>query len=350
MMKKIYTLALSLFVVASSFAQMTITHERNALRAGDVRNLKQIEYQAPGQGGINQVWDFSQSKELKDMTISQMENRAIEAITANNNLNLVCDEGGRKNTLFEITRSQKRYWGLENANVKIRFNEPIVDLKFPFSYAEKIGGIMDGTYTEINSGRVNSIKGTYTTHADAWGKLMLPDGNVYEDVLRIRVEKTYVQPFQINGRDEEYKISSIRYQYFAKGVRYPVLIILETEIKSDCNCACNSRTREAYYEPPVYFTNEAISENEEAIENFEYSVAPNPFENDLRISFSLSKNAKMEISLVDMRGKVVKKIINQRLEKGDYIYNVNTSDVIAGNYVLQVKVGKNVYSNKLIKK
>ena len=35
MMKKVYTLALSLFAIASSFAQTTITYECNALRAGD---------------------------------------------------------------------------------------------------------------------------------------------------------------------------------------------------------------------------------------------------------------------------------------------------------------------------
>ena len=347
-MKKIYTLALSLFAVASSFAQTTITYECNALRGGDVRNLKQIEYQDPGQGGVNQVWDFSGSKELKDMTISQAENRAV---TANNNLNLVCDEGGVKNTFFEISRTQKRYWGLENASVKIKFNEPIIDLKFPFGYAEKMEGIMDGTYE--SGDKVNPIKGTYTTQADAWGTLILPDGNTYENVLRVKVEKVYTQPFQsANGREEEYKINSIRYQYFAKGVRYPVLIILETEIKTDCNCACGGKTKEAYFETPAYFfVNDIISDKgESVIGNFEYSVAPNPFENDLRISFSLNKNAKVEISLVDMNGKIVKKVINEKIEKGDYIYNVNTSGIVAGSYVLQLKVDKDLYTNKLIKR
>jgi hypothetical protein len=349
MMKKVYTLALSLFAIASSFAQTTITYECNALRGGDVRNLKQVEYQDPGKGGANQVWDFSQSKELKDMVISQAENRAI---TSNNNLNLICDEGGVKNTIFEISKTQKRYWGLENASVKINFNEPIIDLKYPFSYAEKVEGIMDGTYTE-NSGKVNPIKGTYTTQADAWGTLILPDGNTYQNVLRVKVEKIYVQAFQNNGMDEEYKVSSIRYQYFAKGIRYPVLIILETEILSDCKCTCSGKTKEAFFESPAYFVSDLISdkgEDDGVIENFEYNVAPNPFGNDLRIAFSLSKNAKMDITLVDMNGKLVKKVINEKLEKGDYVYDVNTASVIAGNYVLQVKVGKNVYSNKLIKK
>jgi len=351
-MKKVYTLALSLFAAATLFAQTSVTYECNALRAGDVRNLKQIEYQDPGKGGANQVWDFSQSKEIKEMVIRQTENRTI---TSNNNLNLVCDEGGVKNTIFEISKTKKMYWGLENAAVKIKFNEPIVDLKFPFNYGEKVEGIMDGIYAE-NNGKVNPIKGTYTTQADAWGTVILPDGNVYQNVLRVKVEKTYVQTFQsASGTDEEYQISSIRYQYFVKGVRYPVLIILETDIKTDCKCSCSSKTKEAFYETPAFLFGDSgkdiISDNGETIiENFEYNVSPNPFENDLRVAFSLSKNAKVEINLADMSGKTVKQIINGKIEKGDYVYNVNTSGIIAGSYVIQLKVNKNTYSNKLVKK
>ncbi|MDR1729239.1 MAG: T9SS type A sorting domain-containing protein [Prevotellaceae bacterium] len=352
-MKKIYTLALSLFAAANIFAQ-SVTYDCNALRAGDVRNLKQMEYQDPGKGGTGLIWDFSQSKELKEgMTLRQAENRAV---TNNKNLNLICDEGGVKNTLFEISKTQKMYWGLENSSVKIRFNEPIVDLKFPFYYGEKVEGIMDGVYSYLNSGKEESIKGTYTTQADATGTLLLPDGNVYKNVLRVKVEKKYNQTFQnIGGSNEEYQISSIRYQYFAEGVRYPVLIVLETEIKTDCKCACSNKTKEAYYETPALQFGESgkeiISEKGNTlIENFEYSVSPNPFENDLRIALSLRKNAKVEIDLVDMSGKTVKQIVSGKLEKSDYVYNASASDIAAGNYIIRLKIDKEVYSNKLVKK
>jgi len=350
-MKKVCTLALSLFAAATLFAQTAITYDCNALRAGDVRNLKQIDYQAPGAGGTGLVWDFSQSKELKSMTISQAQNRAV---TSNNNLNLICDEGGVKNTIFEISKTQKRYWGLENASVKINFNEPIVDLKFPFYYGEKIEGIMDGTYTDILNNKVNPIKGTYTTQADALGTVKLPDGSVFDNVLRVRVEKKYTQTFQsMNGTDEEYQIISIRYQYFAKGVRYPILIILETEVKTDCKCSCSNKTKEAYCQAPLLedLSKEVIGDKGNAILNdFQYSVSPNPFKDDLRVAFSLSQNAKIEIELVEMSGKVVKRILNENIKKGDHVYNVNAADVIEGNYIITLKVDGEIYSNKLVKK
>lgn len=347
-MKKLYILALSLFVAAGSFAQNYLTYDCNALRAGDIRNLKQIDYQEQGEGGTKKIWDYSQAKEIKDMVLSQAENRSI---TSNRNLNLICDEGGVKNTYFEISNSQKMYWGLENENVKIQFNEPIVDLKFPFLYLESVSGIMDGTYTDLKRNETNSIKGTYTTQADAWGTLALPDGNVYEGVLRIKVEKNYTQTFKNGDQDAEYQVRTVRYQYFAKGVRYPVLIVLESDVKTDCNCACGYKTKEAYYETPAIQFNEDKENNIElSIGNFEYSVTPNPFESDLHISFVLENEAKIDMDIIDMNGKIVKKIVNKNLEEGKYTYDVNTTDVIEGNYVLRLRVNKELYITKLIKK
>jgi hypothetical protein len=339
------------FFTAGVFAQTTLTYKANALRPGDVRNLKKIEYQDPGDAGSNKTWDFSKSKELGDMLLSLAENRTI---TKNNNLFLVCNEGDAKNTNFEISKSKKMYWGLENARIKIEFNQPIVDLKFPFSYEEKIGGIMDGTYTEYN--KSNPISGSYTTKADAWGTLILPDGNIYQNTLRIKVEKIYTQVFQdINGNDQEYKIHTVRYQYFAKGVRYPVLIVLESDVKTDCGCACSHKSREAYYETPSSLFgaegDDILSKNGDMLmEKFEYVASPNPFDNNLNVSFSLKKNAKVEINLIDINGKIVQPVVNEKLENGDYSFDTNTTNIIDGQYVLQVKINKQIYSTKLIKK
>jgi len=354
-MKRMYTtFALSLFAVAGTFAQITISYETNVLRPGDVRNLKKIEYQEQGVGGANKVWDFSQSKELGDMVIRQGDNTEM---AINNKVNLVCDEGGIKNSHFEITKSKKINWGLENSVTKIKLDKPVVDLKFPFSYSEKINGMMEGVYEE--NGKTSPMQGNYTTEADAWGTLLLPDGNVYNHVLRIRLEKNYTQKYQTsNAEPIEYQINTVRYQYFAKGVRYPVLIVCESTVNKtgDSNCVRGSKWGEAYYETPAVVFGDSGKDikNKKGvslIENFEYSVTPNPFEAVLYTSFSLKKNAKVEINLFDMtKGSIVKQIVNEKMVKGDYTFDTNTSDLITGQYILQVIVDKEVYSTKLVKK
>ena len=98
-----------MFFAVATFAQTRITYENNALRLGDSRSLKKIEYQDPGQGGANQIWDFSNAKEIKTMAINQSEDLSKPK---SKNLFLSCDEGGNKNTFFEISKTKKMYLGL----------------------------------------------------------------------------------------------------------------------------------------------------------------------------------------------------------------------------------------------
>ena len=348
-MKKLSLFTVSLLVAAASFGQTTISHNVNALRAGDVRQLKQVEYLPQGNSGANQIWDFSNSKEIRSFYINQAEK---EVVSNSKNLQLACDENGEKSSLFEISATQKMQWGLETSHVKIAFNAPVVDLKFPFSYGEKIEGVMDGSYTE--NGISNPINGAYITQADAWGTLIAPDGNVYKNVLRVKIEKIYTQKFysSISNSDEEYQIKSIRYQYFEKGVRYPIVTVLENDIKTDCNCACSSKSNEMYYEAPsVVFEEEIIPPKSSKLTSFEYSVAPNPFKNDLQIWFYLEDDAQVDMKILDVNGKTVKNIVNNKaLNAGAQSFEEDMSFTISGQYILRLVVNGEVYATKLIKR
>lgn len=345
-MKKIFTLAGALFLAAGCFAQTTLTYKNNGLLVGDYRGLKKMEYQASTPAGPNQVWDYSKAKEVNsEMYIHQNENLAAKT---NNNLFLSCDEGGSKNTFFEISKTQKMYWGLESKGTKITFEQPVVDLKFPFSYGETITGPMVGTYSV--AGQEYSMDGTYITSADAWGTLIMPDGNVYENTLRIKVDKNYEQ---IMGATK-YQIHSVRYQYFAEGVRYPVLIVLESEVTSDCNCACgNSKSTDAYFATPDFRNLEPKNAPKEnlAIKNFSYEVSPNPFENQLNVSFKLENDANVSINLIDNAGKVAASVTEGLLNEGDFNFTTNTENLPAGQYTMSVIVnGQKAITSKVIKK
>lgn len=345
-MRKIFTLVGAFLIATGCFAQTTLTYNNNGLLVGDHRGLKKMEYQASTPAGPNQIWDYSKVKEMNtEMYIHQTENLTGKT---NNNTFLSCDEGGTKNTFFELSKTQKIYWGLESKGTTISFEQPVVDLKFPFSYGEAITGPMVGTYAV--AGQEYPIDGTYITSADAWGTLMLPDGNVYENALRIKVEKNYEQMMGAT----KYQIRTVRYQYFAEGVRYPVLIVLESEISSDCNCSCgNSKSTDAYFATPDFKNLEKNIKSQEslAIKNFSYEVSPNPFENELNVSFKLENAAAISINLIDNAGKAVVAVTNGQLEEGDYNFTKNTENLPAGQYTMSVVVnGKKAISTKVIKK
>lgn len=346
-MRKLVTLTTALALTTACFAQYSLSFEANGLRKGDYRNMKQIEYVEQSQSGANQVWDFSKAKVLKDFYISQEEDLAN---IAKEGYRLSCDEGGEKNTLFEITPREKRYFGMETPNSTLSLDEPIVDLLFPFSYQDAKTGSYSGV--SQSGDNENFLDGSYITKADAWGTVIMPDGSVYKNVLRVKVVKDYKESF---GKSE-YQINSVRYQYFAEGARYPIIITCEvdyTPLASACKCS-NSKYTSMFMEKPATYKNDAISipeakKSQVAISSFNYLVSPNPFVNTLNVAFNLSKNSKVVIDLVDLNGKTIKKLFSDKLEAGQYSYDFELSSVTPGSYALSLKVDGKVYTNKLLK-
>lgn len=348
-MKKIFTAALLLLSASSLMAQNKITYRVNGLNAGDVRAMKQIEYLPQGNGGANQYWNFSGAKEIKGMTIAQAENVATPIgnidLSSRNTL-LAVDEGGEKTTYFEITNTEKRYWGLSNGGVKIEFAQPIVDMKFPMAYRDVITGSMNGSY--ITGSTVEPITGTYTSEADAWGTLELPDGNVYNNVLRVKLVKNYQQ----QAGSLTYTIQTTRYQYYAEGVRYPVLIVLENHVASDCNCTCgNYTTEQAYYLPGAQAESKQLLNGKSVADNnVHINVFPNPFHDFLNASVRINNAAEANIDVVDAAGRKIKDFGTYNLVEGENALNLETADLVPGNYFIRVVVDGVNYAKGVLKK
>lgn len=348
-MKKIFTAAFLLLTASFVFAQNKITYRVNGLNVGDVRAMKQIEYQPQGNGGANQYWNFSTAKELNAMTISQAENVATQMgnidLSSRNTL-LAVDEGGEKTTYFEITNTEKRYWGLSNGGVKIEFEQPIVDMKFPMAYKDVISGSMNGSY--ITGTTVEPITGSYTSEADAWGTLELPDGNIYNNVLRVKLVKNYQQ----QAGSLTYTIQTTRYQYYAEGVRYPVLIVLENHVSSDCNCSCgNYTTEQAYYLPGAQAeTRQLLNGNSVADNNVKINVFPNPFHDNLNAAVSIGRAVEANVDIVDAAGRKIKDFGSYNLVEGENSLNLETGDLVPGNYFLRVAVDGVNYAKGVFKK
>lgn len=351
-MKKLYITACLAFAAASIFAQTTITYKQNGLNIGDARPMKEIEHLDQGNGGAYQNWDFSGAKEKNSMTITQNENVATSIggldLTSRNTL-LACDEGGEKTTYFEITPTEKKYYGLTNGTVTIAFNQPIVDLKFPFSYGESVSGAMDGTYTDIASS--SAITGTYVTKADAYGTLSLPDGSKYNNVLRVKVEKNYEQ----ESGNTTYTINTVRYQYFAEGQRYPVLIVIENKIDSDCHCSCGHyTTNSAYYLPASNnVKSESVINNGSAlasVNKVKLSVYPNPFKEEVNATVKIDAASEADVEIIDASGRKIKDFGKYNLVEGSNEISLESADIVPGHYFLRVTVDGVNYAKSIIKK
>ncbi len=347
MNKKITSTLLILATSLSLSAQVVLTKSSHGMQIGDALILKTIsDTISAGEGGANQTWDFSGVKYGDDFLIDYNEN--TDPDMGMSGYALACSENGERTSFCQITDNSKLYYGLKTSDVTIKFDEPLKELAFPFSYESEISTEMTGTYID-ESGYANPITGTSTVKADGYGTIILPNGVKLENVLRVAILRDYKH--ETHG--SPYHIVVKQYAFYSENSRYAVLQIKDATMK--CNCGCNGKDYKAYFNPNV----SALSKNSSQSESgnissdqkvLTYNVYPNPFKEDISIEYKLYKDAKVKISVLDLNGKEVKVLQNKKQEEGSYFITDKIAGKGAQHMILQFKVGDKVYNEKLIKK
>ncbi len=321
-----------------SQAQTVLTRINNGLKIGEIISLKKVDTISPGAAGPKQVWDFSSAEILEDFDINLEVDGSKRASSFSTYL--ASKEGEDRVSYLQSTPSQRLYYGLRTDKAEIKFQQPLVELTYPFAYGDEISGQMNGTYTDDAFTTV-PITGNYHIKADAWGTLVLPDGVRLVNVLRVTSIREYDHEFS----GSNYHFTVKRYAFYAPNQRYAVLQI--KDVIYDCiNCACDGTQYSALFNSQLRSTDEPLS----TATRFKYTVYPNPFERDLKIDYSVEKDTRIKINLVDMMGREVKRILNKQHDAGEYKINVDMSRFHASNFILRMQVDDILYTEKLIKK
>lgn len=102
-----------------------------------------------------------------------------------------------------------------------------------------------------------------------------------------------------------------------------------------------------FYLANILLKNEKISE----INNQEgFTLMPNPFVRDLAILFNIIDSQSVDFQIVDISGKVVWESLQIACSPGINLLELdNVAGLAQGNYVVVMRVGDRVYSEKLIK-
>ena len=110
-------------------------------------------------------------------------------------------------------------------------------------------------------------------------------------------------------------------------------------------------TGTCYKNPPLTANattaNVGITEN--ASNTFNIKVFPNPFTNKTTIEYTLTETQNVELSVVDITGKELIKLKNEKQNKGKQIVDIDASKISNGIYFYKLKVGDKQQVGKLIK-
>ncbi len=328
-------------------AQTTLTHQNHAIKIGDEHHFIITKNENPGPGGADQYWDFSNLEYKKDL-VSQMLppsdfNRSGEIPEANT----VIKEFNNK-FLFKVKGDIIEQYGVITCgdNV-IKYDDPFVKMTFPFSYGDKTEGDFSGVVKNGDNTRV--INGFYSLEADAYGTIVLPDDIEVDNVLRLKTVKRRTYG---NCGD----VTTTTYRWYTDYVRYPLLSIIQQESNN------NKRIiRTAYYAELEEALEEAKKKEKKqkrakelsltaSKEGVTMSVYPNPYENEVNISYKLADESKVILKIIDNTGKLV---YNKNLglqDAGNNIVTLNTDEegMAAGIYYLKLIVNNTVLTEKII--
>jgi hypothetical protein len=342
---------------------------------------QQVEYVAPGGSGGNKTWDFSKLRTINDeytltYELPPLEGDSVYIVGAKRyEKNKVSDNelivGTEHNTMYyyHLINDSLLQTGHENPSVKLEYTCPMILMHFPLNYGQTTSSAYksEGLY----SGTVGiRTQGTMTTTADAYGKIILPDGDTLSPVLRIKTTQTI---FDIPDKDsyttEETDNAGKQLEtcrWYSKGYRYPVF---ETVININLSDSTEIFSTAFFFPPQDHLYLDTDPENQALLDKLweeterdtvgkevktvtledimVCKLYPNPVESQLNIEYELKEDAKVSFELYSIEGLPVKKITAKSKTAGNYYENIDCSGLYPKNYVLRI-TANGVFVNEII--
>ena len=83
-------------------------------------------------------------------------------------------------------------------------------------------------------------------------------------------------------------------------------------------------------------------------DDYRFSVFPNPVRATSTISFTLSKQQKVELTLTDITGRAIKSLLNKELPENNYSFTLDASQLHDGYYLLVLKINNILQTRKIV--
>ncbi|MDR0874465.1 MAG: T9SS type A sorting domain-containing protein [Prevotellaceae bacterium] len=380
MKKAIYIFLLSALPILSQ-AQHILTAENNMMRPEDEIVKQQVDYKDPGRAGQNVLWNFGElnlQNEAYRLTYSEDRNGQIRGTEHNTRY------------YYRLSGDTLLQTGYENPTTLSIDEQPEILMVFPVYYGDSTFGYFNanGRYSE----RLHiSAMGTLCGYADAYGMMILPNGDTMKNVLRIRSVKTFAETMKslkrgnkqpktfvstdsINSRLQNdsvlFEIETFR--WYAKGYRYPIFETVNTITKTQdsiqkfFNVAFFYPPQEHYYledDPEnlaeldsLNSSNDSSSNSNDSSNNsgnadwgiFTYNIHPNPVYNVLSLEYYAEKPSDVIITLYDAQRHL---LYNKSINNSSGVYNVtiNMGGYVTGSYFLKIYNGHETFDEVIIK-
>jgi len=328
-MKRFFTFLIIAFGAAPLlFSQVTMTRASHGFSSGQNHECQEVLYQDPGASGTNCVWDFSKATLLdKIESVSNLSDEIYGQGT------IRAERNDGVEFFFATTESANEYWGYKAGHTTYQLTEPIVKTKYPQTFNTQFSGKFSGTISREGFSYTSNVEGTYSTHADGIGTIILPNGT---SMTALRVKTT-------EGHN---RFERVKYLWYAQNVRLPVFVTLE-----DYSIATDGTKK--LIDSQSFLNTKAKSPLASNLlaDDFEYQVFPNPFRDNIKVSYYLPEKAIVTIELFASDGTKLVTLVSNQEQSGAQTISQNLSQYTQqlGVYLLKINIGDKTYSEKLVK-
>lgn len=347
-------IAILLCITGTLSAQGVIDYNQNTLRFDDVLDKQEVNYFPAGSSGENVIWDFRDIDFVDDYHVEYF-----------------CDSDSIVLTALEPEIMKKYvtntdtliYIGYETALQYMDYEKPIILMTYPFAYGSSISnpfrgeGVYCGTHILQN-------RGSFSVDADAYGSIYLPEGDTIKNVLRIHTIKggsvnmnilndtTVFDPDNLKQEIEE------RYQWYARGYRYPLFETVSTTNYNNMNPVSNLQKAYCYLPGDQRLLRDSLNEDiayndsiqearriaaEKDIINYDVEVNGS----HVTIKYDLTEHASVNSLVCNQMGFVFQRHSVSNDAGSGYQINLDCSGLRQGVYILYLNVNGKIYNEKV---
>ncbi|MBB3187858.1 hypothetical protein [Microbacter margulisiae] len=341
-----------LLTVAGVKAQQTpvtvLYKHRNLPQAGDSLIKQQEAWIDPGAAGQNITWDFRTAKAVNDSY--NVRYRALSTDTTR-----IGAIEHRTLYRYQVTGDSLWQTGYENATTEMTYTRPELAMRYPFRYGDTISFHFTGTGEYCHRIPLH-VEGTTTVTADGTGTLYTPLGLQFKNALRIKSLRNYTQ----TGVDSV-QMQLVTYSWYVWGNRYPIFETIETTSQK------SGAAQTEHHVASFFFPPEEQAQSERDTTDWEQPnpaatpnpidavftrcrLLPNPVETELRIEYTLTRDATISFSIHDQMG--IAQIVTRPKQEtaGQYTEVVQMGGLHMGIYPLYVTVDNMVKQLQVMKK
>ena len=331
-------ISLVLIFWGESQAQVLI-RESNSYLAGDWLDKVQVSFREDKVGSIY-IWtieSLDDSKSFSDKYIEEGDSL------------LYLHQGTR--TYFSQEAQDIYLTGCETNQYKVHYSVPEVYLRFPFMQGSILEGDYEGTGMYCDKLPFRQ-KGHYVTNIEKQGYIVTESGDTIRQVMLLHSHKDN-QLFSLDDNTSLTTFCEDEFRWYAYGCRYPVMYRKNLSLKGYTESV--SGTAEFY---PQQVQSDAQASRgilEDGTGNPKSMSSPANFRYDaslvgstIHVRYGLKQTSTLKILLTDVKGCLYKTMVQNNQPGEDYTVEIDCSGYPHGQYILNINVDGQTFTDKFL--